>query len=245
MGLFFGLVNYAIQKSAKSIKDFRDKLYLTIPIWFINKLKKKAGLYSIIFFLMFIAYFIWSGLSYNALFLSEKKLSEDAKANEFFENKSINIYYSLDVDIFVLMLYIAIIPFILIGENIISSFLEHEFWNIFSRPYFSFMLLVQTVGNNILYRMNTYVSNNIWNIIFFAIINIISSIIFGMLIYILLEVPLKKVNKFIFRKRENEEDNEDNNEKKGKNEISQVMDRLSKQDDKYDDGDEKILFADF
>ena len=245
LGLFFGLVNYAIQKSAKSIKDFRDKLYLTIPIWFINKLKKKAGLYSIIFFLMFIAYFIWSGLSYNALFLSEKKLSEDAKANEFFENKSINIYYSLDVDIFVLMLYIAIIPFILIGENIISSFLEHEFWNIFSRPYFSFMLLVQTVGNNILYRMNTYVSNNIWTIIFFAIINIISSIIFGMLIYILLEVPLKKVNKFIFRKRENEEDNEDNNEKKGKNEISQVMDRLSKQDDKDDDGDEKILFADF
>ena len=89
---------------------------------------------------------------------------------------------------------------ILMGENFVTSFLEHDFWNIFSRPYFSFMLLVQTVGSNILYRMNTNVDNDISTIFFFTIINIVSSIIFGMLIYILLEVPLKKVNKFIMFK---------------------------------------------
>ena len=241
LGLFFGLVNYAIQKSAKSIRDFSDKLYLTIPIWFVNKLKRRAGFYCIIFFLVFCAYFIWSGLSYNALFLSDEKLKEDAKANEFFNNESINIYYSLDVDIFVFLLYIAIIPFNLIGENFISSILEHDFWNIFSRPYFSFMLLVQTVGWNILYRMNTHVNNDIWTILFFAIINIISNVIFGMLLYIFLEVPLKKINKFIFRRKENEEDNEDNNGKEGENENNEGNEKI---DDKDDDGDENLLFSD-
>ena len=244
LGLFFGLVNYAIQKSAKSIRDFSDKLYLTIPIWLINKLKRRAGFYSIVFLLVFIAYFIWSGFSYNALFLSDEKLKEDAKANSFFESQSINIYYSLDVDIFVFLLYVAIIPFNLIGENFISSILEHDFWNIFSRPYFSFMLLVQTVGWNILYRMNTHVNNDIWTILFFAIINIISSVIFGMLLYIFLEVPLKKINKFVFRRKESEEDNEDNNGKGGENENGEGNEKIVEQDDKDDDGDENLLFTD-
>ena len=242
IGLFFGLVNYAIQKSAKTIKDFGDKLYLTIPIWFVKKLKKRALLYSIIFFVVFIFYFIWSGLSYNAMFLSKKELEEDAKANAFFDNQAINIYYSIDVDIFVFILFLAITPFNLIGENIVSSFLEHEYWNIFSRPYFSFMLLVQTVGTNILYRMNTHVNNDITTIFFFAIINIISNIIFGMLIYILLEVPFKKINKFIFRKKENIEDIEGNNKYEDNNEIIDDDKIVGENEDK-DDGDKEILLG--
>ena len=51
-------------------------------------------------------------------------------------------------------------------------------------------------------------------IIFFAIINCISSIIFGMVVYILLEIPLKKVNRFIFtNKKENKDDNDNDNDK--------------------------------
>ena len=238
LGIFFGLVNYAIQKSAKNINDFRDKLYLTIPIWFVNKIKRRALLYAILFFIVFITYFIWCGFSYNALFISEEKLNEDAKANDFFENQAINIYYSIDVDIFIFLLYIALIPFILMGENFVTSFLEHDFWNIFSRPYFSFMLLAQTVGSNILYRMNTNVNNDVSTIFFFAIINIISSTIFGMLIYILLEVPLKKINKFIFRRKEKEEDINDQIEENEKE------NKLIEKDDKDDDEEAKVLFAD-
>ena len=238
IGLFFGLVNYAIQKSAKNINDFRDKLYLTIPIWFLNKIKRRALLYAIIFFIVFITYFVWCGFSYKALFISDKKLEEDAKANGFFDNQIINIYYSIDIDIFIFFLYIALIPFILMGENIVISFLEHDFWNIFSRPYFSFMLLVQTVGNNIIYRMNTNVNNDILTIFFFAVINIISSIIFGMLIYILLEAPLKKINKFIFRRKEKEEDINDKIEENEK-EI-----KLGEKEEKDDDEENKILIAD-
>ena len=243
-GLFFGLVNYAIQKSAKNIKDFRDKLYLTIPIWFLKKLKKRALLFSIIFFLVFIIYFIWCGLSYNTLFLNEEKLKEDNKANAFFDNQMINIYYSIDVDIFVLIMFLAIIPFNLIGENIISSFLEHEYWNMFSRPYFSFMLLVQTVGTNILYRMNTHVNNDVTTIMFFAIINSISNVIFGTLIYILLEVPLKKINKFILRKKENKEDIEDINNKDGDNDANIDDVKIIDGEGDKDDGDDDILYAD-
>ena len=244
IGLFFGLVNYAIQKSAKNIKDFKDKLYLTIPIWFVNKLKRRPWIYSIIFLLMFITYFIWCGLSYKALFISDKELKEDLTAKKFFDNQSINIYFSLDVDIFVFILFLAIIPINLIGENFISSFLEHEYWNMFSRPYFSFMLLVQIVGSNILYRMNTLVNNDITTILFFTIINMISSITFGMLIYILLEVPLKKVNKFILSKKESEDDIENYNNKDENEKLTDDKIEENKGDDKDDDNDDKILFAD-
>ena len=237
IGLFFGLVNYVIQKSAKSINDYQDKLYLSIPILFVNSLKKRPLIYSIIFFIIFIAYFIWSGLSYNAMFLSEEELNNDSKANAFFGNKLINIYYSVDVDIFVFLLFLTVTSFSLIGENIISSFLEHEYWNIFSRPYFSFMLLVQTVGTNILYRMNSQINNSISSILFFTITNIISSIIFGMLLYILLEVPFKKINKFIFRRKEPEEilENDDIKDSFDKD------DKIKIENDKDDNDDEGLL----
>ena len=188
-------------------------------------------LYTIIFSIAFIAYFIWCGLSYKILFLSDEKLLEDEIANDFFDSQSINIYYSFDVDIFVFLLFLAIIPWNLIGENFITSFLEHDYWNIFSRPYFSFMLLVQTIGCNILYRMNTNVDNSFKTIIFFAIINCISSIIFGMVVYILLEIPLKKVNRFIFtNKKENKDDND--NDKIKEHNHSNQDNKITEPDDK-------------
>ena len=215
IGLFFGLVNYAIQKSAKNIKDFRDKLYLSIPIKFINRLRKKAYLFSVIFSIIFFILFFWCGFSYYAMFLSEDKLTEDSLANNFFNNKFINIYYSIDIDIMVFTIFLAIIPFNLIGENSFMSFLKHEYWNILSRPYFSFMLIIQVTGNNIIYRMNTNVELNIYCVLFFSIINFIFGIVVGSFLYTFFEVPLKKLNKFILSKKEdnkNEEEIEEEDE---------------------------------
>ena len=59
-----------------------------------------------------------------------------------------------------------------------------------------------------------------------------------MLIYILLEVPLKKINKFIFRRKEKEEDINDQIEENEKE------NKLVEKDDKDDDEEAKVLFAD-
>ena len=215
IGLFFGLVNYAIQKSAKDINQFRDKYYLSIPIKFLNILRKKPKFYSFLFSFIFIILFIWCGLSYNILFLSKEVLYEDSLAKTFYENKLINIYYSIDVDIVVFSIFLTVIPYNLIGENYFISFLRHEYWNLLSKPYYSYMLILQLTGINILYRMNTNVELNIYCLLFFSIINFIFGIIIGALIYTFFEVPLKKLNKFILSKKDdnkNEEDNEDNKE---------------------------------
>jgi len=219
IGLFFGLVNYTIQKSAKSIEQFKDKLYLIIPIQFTNLLKKMPVLYSFIFSIIFIIYFIWCGLSYNLLFLSEDKLNEDLLAIGFYTNNLINIYYSVDVDILIVLIFLAIIPFSLIGENVFISFLEHEYWNILSKPYYSYMLIIQITGTNILYRMNTNVELNLFSILFLAIINFIFGIILGAILYTFFEVPLKKLNKFIFSKKEDNKIEEDNDEVEGEGDI--------------------------
>ena len=215
IGLFFGLVNYAIQKSAKNISQFRSKVYLSIPILYINMLKKRPILYSFLFSIICIILFVICGLSYNLLFLSESGLDEDSLASSFYENYMINIYYSIDIDIIVLAIFLAIIPFILIGENNFINFLKHEYWNILSKPYYSYMLIIQLNGINILYRMNTNVNLDIYSILFFAIINFIFGIIIGAFLYTFFEIPLKKLNKFILSKKEDnkiEEDNEDNDD---------------------------------
>ena len=92
--------------------------------------------------------------------------------------------------------------------------------------------------------MNTLVNNDITTILFFTIINMISSITFGMLIYILLEVPLKKVNKFILSKKESEDDIENYNNKDENEKLTDDKIEENKGDDKDDDNDDKILFAD-
>ena len=224
IGLFFGLVNYAIQKSAQNINDFKDKLYLSAPIEFINLLKKMPNFSSFIFSVIFIILFIWCGLSYNLLFLSEEKLKEDSLAAGFYKNDTINVYYSFDVDFLVFSIFLAIIPFNLIGENIFISFLKHEYWNILSKPYYSYMLILQVTGTNILYRMNTNVELNLKSILFFSIINIIFGIILGAILYTFFEIPLKKLNKFILSRKDDnkEEENEEENEE-DKSENNQIF----------------------
>ena len=219
IGLFFGLVNYAIQKSAENINDFKAKIYLSVPIKFVNLLKKSPICYSFIFSLIFILLFIWCGLSYDILFLSEKELADDSLAAGFYKKNSINVYYSCDVDILVFSIFLAVIPFNLIGENIFISFLKHEYWNILSKPYYSYMLIIQVTGTNILYRMNTSVELDWKCVVFFSIINFIFGIILGAILYTFFEIPLKKLNKFILGKKEDNKNEEENEEEQQSDNI--------------------------
>jgi len=215
IGLFFGLLNYAIQKSADKIENFKNKIYLTIPIKFINQIKKRAYLFCFLFSIIFIVLFIWCGMSFNSMFLSEENLNEDSLAKTFFENTFINIYYSVDLDILIFILFLALIPFNLIGENVFISFLKHEYWNILSRPYYSFMLIVQVTGTNIIYSMNTNVELNIYCVLFFGIINFIFAIVLGSFLYTFFEVPLKKLNKFILSRKDDNDNDEADIDKEG------------------------------
>jgi hypothetical protein len=234
IGLFFGLVNYAIQKSAKKISQFRSKIYLSIPISFVNILRKRPYQFSFFFSFIFITIFIWCGLSYYFLFMNITDLNEDSLAKSFYENHYINIYYSIDIDIIVLFIFLAIIPFNLMGENNIINFLKHEYWNILSKPYYSYMLIIQLNGINTLYRMNTNVSLDIYSITFFSITNFIFGILIGALLYTFFEVPFKKLNKFIMSK------NDDNKIEEDIEEFENIDDDENKIDK---DDDEHQLFA--
>ena len=231
IGLFFGLVNYAIQKSAKKISQFKSKIYLSIPICFVNFLKKRPYQASFFFTFLFIIIFVWCGLSYYLLLLNTTDLNEDSLAKSFYENNYINMYYCIDIDIIVLSIFLAIIPFILIGENNVINFLKHEYWNILSKPYFSYMLIIQLNGINTLYRMNTNVSLDIYSISFFSITNFIFGILIGALLYTFFEVPFKKLNKFIMCK------NDDNKIEEDIEEYENIDDddenKLEKDDDEH------------
>ena len=212
IGLFFGLINYVIQKGAKKIEKFKDKIYLNIPIKYVNSLRKKTKFWTFIISLIFIIIFFWCGFSYYFLFELKEESEDDAYAIKFYQNVFINIYYSIDVDIFTLCVFLFIMPYILIGDNSFISFLQHDYWNMLSKPYYSFMLLMPNSINELLYRANTTVELENYNIIFFAIINFLFGIFTGTILYTIFEIPLKKLNKFIFEKKEDIIGEEDDND---------------------------------
>ena len=89
------------------------------------------------------------------------------------------------------------------------------------------MLILQVTGTNILYRMNTNVELNLKSILFFSIINIIFGIILGAILYTFFEIPLKKLNKFILSRKDDNKEEENEEDKSENNQIFNIDERGS------------------
>ena len=68
IGIFFGFVNYIIQKSIRNENILQHKKYLTIPLIYVKYLERYPTLTIFIFSFIFIISFLFFGLSYLILF---------------------------------------------------------------------------------------------------------------------------------------------------------------------------------
>lgn len=206
IGLFFGSVNYCIQKSITK-ENFKDinKKFLFIPCQFRSFFRKfeftKVIIFSVLFGILFILTFLGYMIIYNFLFYSK-----DEFMNDFYSNLWVNIFFLFDIEFGILFMYLILIPLFLMGENFIISFFSHDYWNFLSRPYFMFILLLNIVTLYIFYQSESRVKLELFNIIFFSLLVLMILMIISASCYIIFEVPLKKMNKlFIEIIRENKE----------------------------------------
>ena len=214
IGIFFGFVNYIIQKSIRNENILQHKKYLTIPLIYVKYLERYPTLTIFIFSFIFIISFLFFGLSYLILFNITIGSNYDPYGNRFYNNFFINIFYLFDVDLFIIIIFLSLIPYILHGQNLIISILKYEYWNILSRPYFIFSIFMPVIITNLLYQIETKLNFQINTILIYSSNNLIFGTSICAIIYLCLEIPLKKFNHLLFlsKKNENEKIDDDDNE---------------------------------
>ena len=191
IGILFGMVNYCIQNSLKA--NDNEKIFLIIPKFiskFLNK-KNKCFQLFIIFLSMVISIVII--LDFSILI---NRFSKDDLRN-FFINKLLNIIFLYDVDIALFFMFIGFQATFVYGDNPIINFFRHEYWGIVSRPYFSFIVIMDIISCYIFYQSENRIKLELFNVIFFGLEICLVVLFFQMAFYIFLEIPFKKLNKIL------------------------------------------------
>ena len=91
-----------------------------------------------------------------------------------------------------------------------------EFWFFFTKSYFSFIIVCNPVILFIFYESETVVKLTIFNVYLYYFINLVFIAVITILVYIVIELPLKKIFKYLannylqskFRKNQNNEDDD-------------------------------------
>ena len=206
LGMFFGNVYYCFNNKEKA----KNKKYLRVSLKFsTNKFFKflaESGrvptfLHYIILFFAFIIYLVVVNLYEKFItdFMSDKN---SPKYYTFFSDKKFNLYALFDGDLGLILFMFIILLLFFNRDNIISRILRHPFWGLIYKPYWSNLLLLHISTSFIFYFSENRIKLDFISIIFFAFQILILLTILSCLFYVLIEMPLKNLNKKILEKIE-------------------------------------------
>ena len=127
----------------------------------------------------------------------EKKLMEKLSFQKVISNYFLNIIYVIDIDFVVFKINWGF--FILYSKGYktgeIYAFFNNNFWSIFIKCYFSFIVVSTPTILCIFYQSESAIEFTISNVMLFSFISFIFIIINTIIVYSLYEMPLKKIFK--------------------------------------------------
>jgi len=179
---------------------------LTIPIikWHKKHVGNMAFFVTIISFIIIIyLFFIFSYLIFYNIKKPDKKKDDylkKLKLEDILTHKIFNFLYLIDIELVVLLLHWAVFIISIREQNRIYDFLRSDYWNFFTKSYFSYLLLLNPVILYILYGNETIIKIKIYSIYIYSIINLILILIGIIFVYALYELPAKKIIKYIINK---------------------------------------------
>jgi len=193
-----------------SIKEEMPFFKLTIPIikWHKKYIDNMAFFLTIIFFMIVIlillifSYMFFFNININTNLESLKKLEfqkylEKLKLEDILTDKFFNFLYLVDIELVVLLLHWAAFIISIREQNRIYDFLRNDFWNFFTKSYFSYLLLLNPIILYILYGNGTVIRLEIYSIYIYSAINFLLILIGTIFVYVVYELPLKKIIKYI------------------------------------------------
>ena len=116
--------------------------------------------------------------------------------NNYKKNVISQILMLIDADIYVFAINSMALSLYIKKDNLINDILSHNFWSIFNRFYFSYILIVNPIILYILYANETKIIFNISNCLLYSFIYGILIFPISILVYIIFELPLKKIINF-------------------------------------------------
>ena len=204
IGIHFGMINYIIQKGYSFRECSRqNKMYLLHSLRMLKTTKRKSKKYLLIISLisgiiLLINFFIQQIIM---LFykIDKNKIIKNYKKNYFTQ-----IIMFIDTDIVVFCFNLMALCLYIKGDNKINNILCHNFWSIFNRFYFSYILLINPIILYIIYYNESKIFFNISSIFLYCFICGIMVFSISILIYIIFELPYKKLIHYWIKLKEKE-----------------------------------------
>jgi len=200
IGVFFGKMNYSVQKSLSkkdALKLGKKYLLFNIQCSKIFKSKSKVLNLSLIIISFCVALFISFITPFS---LNLKNLSSD-QASGYYNNKIINYFMLIDIEIFVILTQVSGFSAFMMGENYIYKILSNPYFSSISKQYFSYILLINLNIIMLFYGSQSRIQLDYRNIIFFSLVTYVFMLAFSSLMYIFGELPYKIINKLIVRNK--------------------------------------------
>ena len=194
IGIHYGLINYVIQKGYTFREcDQQNKIYLINALHSFKSLKRKTKYYLCILSVIFFCILIFNSFL-QQLIISFYDL--DSIMNNYKKNAFTQILMLIDADIFVFAINSMALCLYIKRDNLINDMLSHNFWSIFNRFYFSYILIINPFILYIIYANETKIIFNISNCLLYSFIYGILVFPISILVYIIFELPLKKIINF-------------------------------------------------
>ena len=165
--------------------------FLISPIIFVQWHRKQniKTLYLLLFIFFIVSLFF-------AFFLNILYYKKNIA--ETITNKYINFIYRIDIEFIVLFVQWGTFIIFLRGHNFASILLSHVFWSMLNKPYFSFIIIINTILLFIFYQSETLIEINDMNIMLYSLIGGALTFIFTSLFYIFFELPYKRLIRLFF-----------------------------------------------
>ena len=204
IGIHYGMINYIIQKGYSFRECSRqNKLYLlhSLRVFRAIKRKKKQYLYiiSIISGFILIIYFFIQQIIMLFYKIDNNKIIKNYKNNIFTQ-----IIMFIDTDIIVFCFNLMALCLYIKGDNKLNNILCHNFWSIFNRFYFSYILLINPIILYIIYYNESKIFFNLSSIFLYCFICGIVVFSISILVYIIFELPYKKLIHYWIKLNEKE-----------------------------------------
>ena len=288
IGMFFGLVNYTIQKGINNIyKDNQEKSspneeieglltkkdeesvddssegnltndnsadiilkkgqiyceeiekmhFLLIPLKFVLWNRKKALLKRhLVKIIIAIISLILISLLVSIYLIKLLFYGDDDDYNGAFKDPFFNAIYRIDIELVVFFIHWFLLVIMINSANFMLDIFNHIIWIILSRPYFSFILIVNSLLLFIFYHEETLIEINSVSILMYSLIGGGLTFFFMSIFYIFFELPLKRMIRVFYKwHSDSKEEKENEKEKMGqKNEDDSENDEEDHSNENFD-----------
>ena len=198
LGVFIGLVNYSVQKSNFTRSD---KKFLDVIVRVIGHFRKQRTLGQSCV-LLGCAVFIFVEVFSYCLFFRRFNYKRALGIERVFENYYVNLFYLVDIEVCIgCLFYIVLYYFFYNSDAIVLTVLRNPYWRFIARPYCVVLLCCHMISYFILYQGDNKVSIDERVIVFYLGMGCWFVAVLSGILFVLLEVPCKKMSKMIIKGR--------------------------------------------